>query len=121
MKFKFLHVFVVLLLLGGCEPPKSITELPKATTIDDYCTGAGIFVQEIAERRDRGDDFDYTKQAVLADAASLTAPSQVRERKKMLEVHSYVYKNASRSPRELRIDIYQTCMRGRKEGTWFSE
>lgn len=122
MKFKLLYALLAA-VLSGCAAPAVMTKLPQATSIDDYCTGAAGFALKIAKRRDQGDDLIYMKQEVLADSVSLTAPSQARERAKMLEVLSYVYQNPSRTPQELRADIYQTCMRERtaEPQTWFHE
>ncbi|MHB8660570.1 MAG: hypothetical protein ACYC75_01325 [Minisyncoccota bacterium] len=50
---------------------------------------------------------------VLADTASLMAPSPAREHEKILEVLSYIYKNKSRTPQKLRANIYKTCMKER--------
>ncbi|MHB8661049.1 MAG: hypothetical protein ACYC75_03945 [Minisyncoccota bacterium] len=121
MKFTLLYAVLAVLLLVRCAAPAPMTELPKATSIDDYCKGAGEFAWRMAKRRDHGDDLLYTKQVVLADSVSLTAPSQARERIKILEVLSYVYRNPSRSPQELQAEIYQTCMKERTEKpeTWF--
>ncbi|MHB8710097.1 MAG: hypothetical protein ACYC6X_00925 [Minisyncoccota bacterium] len=121
MKPTLLYAVLVVLLLVRCAAPAPMTELPKATSIDDYCTGAAKFALNIARKRDQGDDLIYTKQAVLADSVSLTEPSQARERKKILEVLAYVYKNTSRTPQEIRTDMYQTCVKERTEKpeTWF--
>jgi hypothetical protein len=120
MRFRFLYAISATLFLFGCAAPSPITKLPQATSVDDYCNGAGDFAANVAARyRDQGDDFEYTKQVVLADAASLSDPSQTQERMKMLDVLAYVYRNPSRTPKEVYSAVYQTCMEERAAGTWF--
>lgn len=108
---------VLLISVTGCASPS----LSSATSIEDYCDGAGKFARAVAaEYRDTGNDLLYTRGAVLLEVGRLSPKPPKREVVKMVWTVKYVFIHLQRKPEELSEEVYRQCVAERTAGTWFS-
>lgn len=103
--------------MTGCASPS----LASATSIEDYCDGAGKFARAVAaEYRDTGNDLLYARGAVLLEVGQLSPKPPKREVVKMVWTVKYVFTHQNMKPEELSEEIYRHCLAERSAGTWFT-
>lgn len=123
MKPNILIALIILLLAGCAVAPQP---LPKASSIEDYCSGVGDFVYSLSERV--GDynrnnltpiNKDIVKSSLNAEIQRTVEALPNKEHKKMMDMVDFVFNNLSLSPDQTARSAYATCVTQRNNNTWF--
>jgi len=105
MKLLWILIF---LIMFGC------TNIPKATSIEDYCNAVALETEFYAQQRNRLTilDLNYRIEVGLS-----RYPPE--ERKKMMEMVLFAYKHQNIEPKEVRQLAKNKCLIERHSGAWY--